>query len=331
MKINEFNDKKRIDELDLGNLVNKLRGHPTMTSTDKRAKDIFLKGFLSKVVGGLDSAIKSNLVSATAATAPTAPTAAPTAATAAPTAATAAPTAPTAAPTAATAAPTAPTAATAAPTAATGGKMTQAQQNAMKAKLQGQRVAGKTTASQTGSGFKNYVAGSEEKMTGVDASGAPVFKKLQRESVELKHTFKNHQYSKLNTIFEGIISLAETPTQQSISQYVMNFTNKYLGNNPGFAQYQPNLQQLAQRVEKEYSRDRGNKALTDLANLVYSMAQTVPHDSTSSNATITGTSQQQAQNPQVLQANQILKNLLANATVQQKTQIIQFLNKANTP
>jgi len=64
-----------------------------------------------------------------------------------------------------------------------GGKLTQAQQDAMKARLQGQRAAGKTTASQTGSGFKDYVGGSEQKMAGVDASGAPVFKKLQRESV----------------------------------------------------------------------------------------------------------------------------------------------------
>jgi hypothetical protein len=65
----------------------------------------------------------------------------------------------------------------------TGGKLTQAQQDAMKAKLQGQRAAGKTTASQTGSGFKDYVGGSQTKLAGADASGAPVFKKLQRESV----------------------------------------------------------------------------------------------------------------------------------------------------
>ncbi len=64
-----------------------------------------------------------------------------------------------------------------------GGKMTQAQQDALKAKLQGQRQAGKTTATQTGSGFKDYVGGSQTKLAGADASGAPVFKKLQRESV----------------------------------------------------------------------------------------------------------------------------------------------------
>ena len=63
------------------------------------------------------------------------------------------------------------------------GKMTQAQQDALKAKLQGQRQAGKTTATQTSSGFKNYVGGSGERMTGVDASGAPVYQKIQRESV----------------------------------------------------------------------------------------------------------------------------------------------------
>ena len=69
------------------------------------------------------------------------------------------------------------------------GKMTAAQQAALKAKLQGQRQANKTTATQTGSGFKNYVGGSGERMTGVDASGAPVYQKIQRESVEFRSNF----------------------------------------------------------------------------------------------------------------------------------------------
>lgn len=70
-----------------------------------------------------------------------------------------------------------------------GGKMTAAQQAALKAKLQGQRQAGKTTATQTGGGFKDYVGGSGERMTGVDASGAPVYQKIQRESVEFHSNF----------------------------------------------------------------------------------------------------------------------------------------------
>jgi len=78
---------------------------------------------------------------------------------------------------------TTPASTTAPTTPPAGGKMTQAQQDALKAKLQGQRQAGKTTATQTGSGFKNYVDGSQTKLAGADASGAPVFKKLQRESV----------------------------------------------------------------------------------------------------------------------------------------------------
>jgi hypothetical protein len=83
-------------------------------------------------------------------------------------------------------APTTPPASTPPPA---GGKMTQAQQDALKAKLQGQRQAGKTTATQTGSGFKNYVGGSGERMTGVDASGAPIYQKIQRESVEFRSNF----------------------------------------------------------------------------------------------------------------------------------------------
>jgi hypothetical protein len=67
--------------------------------------------------------------------------------------------------------------------------MTAAQQAALKAKLQGQRQAGKTTATQTGGGFKDYVGGSGERMTGVDASGAPVYQKIQREGVEFRSNF----------------------------------------------------------------------------------------------------------------------------------------------
>jgi hypothetical protein len=70
----------------------------------------------------------------------------------------------------------------------TGGKMTTAQQAALKAKLQGQRQAGKTTASQTGSGFKDYVGGSQNKIV-VNPDGSTSLKKLQRESLEFYSNF----------------------------------------------------------------------------------------------------------------------------------------------
>lgn len=59
-------------------------------------------------------------------------------------------------------------------TAAPAGNM---DQNALKARLK----AGQGAGAKTGGGFQNYVAGSQEKFQGADASGAPVFKKLQRE------------------------------------------------------------------------------------------------------------------------------------------------------
>jgi hypothetical protein len=73
-------------------------------------------------------------------------------------------------------------------TAPAGGKMTQAQQAAMKAKLQGKRAAGQTTASQTGSGFKDYVGGSQNKIV-VNPDGSTSLKKLQRESLEFYSNF----------------------------------------------------------------------------------------------------------------------------------------------
>lgn len=52
---------------------------------------------------------------------------------------------------------------------------------AKKAELQGRRAAGNSTATATGSGFQNYVAGSGERLQGADAQGNPVFKKIARE------------------------------------------------------------------------------------------------------------------------------------------------------
>lgn len=60
-----------------------------------------------------------------------------------------------------------------------------AQQAALKARLQGQRAAGKSMATQTGAGFNQYVqGGGGQKLAGADAQGNPVFKQnVQRESV----------------------------------------------------------------------------------------------------------------------------------------------------
>jgi hypothetical protein len=60
-----------------------------------------------------------------------------------------------------------------------------AQQAALKARLQGQRAAGKSMATQTGGGFNQYVrGGGGQKLAGADAQGNPVFKQnVQRESV----------------------------------------------------------------------------------------------------------------------------------------------------
>ena len=148
-----------------------------------------------------------------------------------------------------------------------------------------------------------------------------------QESTSKKYYIAETKYLKLNAIFEGIINLDEETTQQSISQYVINYTNKYLGNNPNFKEYQPNIQQLAKRVEQEYSRDRGNKALTDLANLIYSMAQSVPSSSTG--ADTDGTNKLQARTSNEYKVNQEIVAALAKATPEQKAEVYKYLNKTS--
>jgi len=375
MKINQVKNKKRVDELDLGNLMSRLRGHPTMTSTQKKAKDLFLKGFISKVVGGLDSAIQSGLVSTTPTpTTPTAPSTTPTT------------------PTAPSTTPTTPTAPSTAPSKANYQKQQQQTQN-MNQYIQ---AAAKTINSTTDKAQKvaltkelvNYMAdrhGYPEWQNGlatvnqvikkgnVDPNFANAalskIKTGQRmaeawkifyinkliESVGLtwkdlgltvlkenkKYYIAETKYLKLNKIFEGIVNLDEQATQQSISQYVTNYTNKYIGDNPNFKPYQTNIQQLAKRVEQEYSRDRGNKALTDLANLIYSMVQSVPRNSAgpagaafsaaagTGGTTGTGgpaiTTIFKSRNQREQELNQTIANLLSQSTEDQKEKIIRFL------
>jgi hypothetical protein len=76
------------------------------------------------------------------------------------------------------------TAAPAQPAASTNQKLTPQQQNAMKARLQGQRSNNKTTATQTGTGFKNYVAGSGQRIQGANPDGSPKVVTVNRESRE---------------------------------------------------------------------------------------------------------------------------------------------------
>jgi hypothetical protein len=78
------------------------------------------------------------------------------------------------------------------------GKLTPQQIAAKKAELQGKRAAGKTTATQTGSGFKDYVGGSQNKLI-TNPDGSTSMKKLQRES-----TYYNFDY-----ILESIININE--------------------------------------------------------------------------------------------------------------------------
>jgi hypothetical protein len=81
---------------------------------------------------------------------------------------------------------TVPAAATPATTAAA--KTPQANQAALKAKLQGQRAAGKSMAQQTGGGFGDYVAGSPN-TGGFDAQGNAIPNKIKREDVQFASKF----------------------------------------------------------------------------------------------------------------------------------------------
>lgn len=64
----------------------------------------------------------------------------------------------------------------------TGGKLTPQQIAAKKAEIQGKRAAGQTTASQTGSGFSDFVKAGGTKLTGANPDGSPKFTKVREDA-----------------------------------------------------------------------------------------------------------------------------------------------------
>jgi hypothetical protein len=128
--------------------------------------------------------------------------------------------------------------------------MTPQQTAALKGRL---KAGAGATAGQ--SGFKNYVGGSGERMTGVDKSGAPVFQKIQREGT----------YSKLDYILESIININEAPAAQSISQYLQNMFTQYLKVPITDPAVKTQVKKLADMAQASYPKM--TNALTQLANL----------------------------------------------------------------
>ena len=133
-----------------------------------------------------------------------------------------------------------------------------AKDTAAQAALKGRLKSGGGMASKGGSGFKNYVGGSGERMTGVDQSRAPIFKKINRENT----------FNKLNAVFESIVRIDEA---QSIGSELQKFVTQYM-RGIDLSKYQSNIQPAIDAVESSYTRDQGNAALTKLGNMLYSIS-----------------------------------------------------------
>jgi hypothetical protein len=119
------------------------------------------------------------------------------------------------------------------------------------AKLKGRLKAGQGLGKKTGAGFGNYVKGSGERFQGADATGAPVFKKIQRES----------RYDRLNAIFESLLTEAET-----VGQFFKRWLPTYMKR---IDMSDPHTQELIQKIQDTYAQDKGKAALTQLANAAY--------------------------------------------------------------
>jgi hypothetical protein len=104
------------------------------------------------------------------------------------------------------------------PSTAPNQKLTPQQQNALKAKMQGQRQSGVSTAAQAGTGFKNYVAGSGQRIQGANPDGSPKVVTVQRESKNwLNEAGIALDKNQLSAIFTAVAQSGAVPQQNTTS------------------------------------------------------------------------------------------------------------------
>jgi len=304
VKLNEFKlVESKINELDMSDLIGQYgasgakvwadklnpfsKGSGKISVKDKMASEMFVKDFIGRASEDLARAIQGGLVNPKPASASTdaststpvdpyskgsgagdkrveptmgdtpATTPTTTPATTPATTPTTTPTAPTTTPTAPTTTPTAPTA----PTSTTPSKITPQQAAALKGRLKG-----KASPTSAQSGFKNYVGGSGERMTGVDKSGAPIFKHIARES----------KYSKMNYVFESILE-ADNQYPDTISSYLQKMFKQYTKGITVDNAIINQVKTIADQAEQNYSSmnpmKRGaRQELAKLGNMAYALS-----------------------------------------------------------
>jgi len=145
-----------------------------------------------------------------------------------------------------------------------------AKNTAAQAALKGKLKSGGGMASKGGSGFKDYVGGSGERMTGVDQSRAPIFKKINRENT----------FSKLNAVFESIVRIDEA---QTVGSELQKFVTQYM-RGIDISKYQSEIQPALDAVQASYIRDQGDAALTKLGNMLYSISMSAGGGNSNSSA-----------------------------------------------
>lgn len=117
------------------------------------------------------------------------------------------------------------TATSSTPATAANPKLTPQQQNALKAKMQGQRQAGVSTAAQAGTGFKNYVAGSGQRIQGANPDGSPKVVTVQRESKNwLNEAGIPLDKNQLSAIFTAVAQSGAVPQQNTTTGNTGNST-----------------------------------------------------------------------------------------------------------
>jgi hypothetical protein len=93
-------------------------------------------------------------------------------------------------------------------------KLTPQQQTALKAKMQGQRQGGANMSAKTGTGFKNYVAGSGQRIQGANPDGSPKVVTINRESREwLNEAGIPLTKDQLSAIFTAVAQSGAVPQQ----------------------------------------------------------------------------------------------------------------------
>lgn len=142
------------------------------------------------------------------------------------------------------------------------------------------KKTGPSSAEQTVAAAQQHrqdVASASNRMAaGRAAQAKPAFQRTADDKLAMKAAgLSESHYQTLNNLFESIISEMDGAGGVSIGQYMLDWFNAYMQNTK-WESYKAQVLPMIQRIEDTFSRDKGKRAIQQLAQTALSISKLSP-------------------------------------------------------